>query len=58
VRTGVTLALGELARVWQSGYTESEAGETVADVARDLFANRRVAGTLLDSTAASQLARI
>jgi hypothetical protein len=38
------------------GYTESEAAETVANVALVLFANLRVAGTSLDFPAAAQLA--
>ena len=48
---------GEVARVRQAGYTESQAAESVANVALDLLTNFHVAGTLLDFPAAPPLAR-
>jgi hypothetical protein len=48
---------GEVAGVRQTGYTESEEAESVADVAPDLLTNFHSAGTLLDFLAAPPLAR-
>ncbi len=48
---------GQLARVSQTGYTESEAAESVANVAMDLLTNFPVAVLLLDVAASSQFAR-
>jgi hypothetical protein len=48
---------GQVARVWQTGYTESEAAQAVVNVARDMFTNFHGACTLLDYPAAPPLAR-
>jgi len=47
---------GQLARVPQAGYTESEAAESVADISLDLLTNFQEAGTLLEFAASSERA--
>jgi hypothetical protein len=51
------MSVGQVARVWQTGYTEGEPAQTVANVARDMFTNLHGACTSLDFPAAPPLAR-
>ena len=47
----------QVARLRQAGYTESEASESAANIALNLFPNFPTAGTVLDFLPAAPLTR-